>query len=248
MNVKKSLFSGKAGRARYVVLLDPDKLTEQNASEAAVSCSRNGVDALFVGGSTADKHKFLSITKVIKEHSRIPVILFPGGADQIVPHADAVLFMSLLSGRNPRFLIEEQVRGAPLVREFGLETVAMGYLLIESDKPTAVEKVSGSAPLKRGDPVTALNHALAAQYLGMDVVYLEAGSGANLTVPEDMISTVKQGISIPLIVGGGIKTPEEASRKVAAGADIVVTGNVLEKSDFSSSLKAFAQAVHKARA
>ena len=247
MNIKKSLFSGKAGRARYVVLLDPDKLSEQNASEAAVSCSRNGVDALFVGGSTADKGKFLTITQAIKTSARIPVILFPGGSDQIVPHADAVLFMSLLSGRNPRFLIEEQVRGAPLVREFGLETVAMGYLLIESDKPTAVQMVSGSSPIGREDVKAAVDHALAAQYLGMEAVYLEAGSGASLTVPEEMIAAVKKALSITLIVGGGIKTPEEAASKVVAGADIIVTGNVLEKGDFNSSLKAFAQAVHKAR-
>lgn len=245
MNVKKALFTSASKKARYVVLLDPEKLTVPGASSAARTCGQCGVDAIFVGGSTADKARFASIARAVKAHAGVPVILFPGGSGQIVPHADAVLFMSLLSCRNPRFLIEEQVRGAPLVRKFGLEPIAMGYLLIESDRPTAVEVVSGSPPLSRNDISSAVDHALAAQYLGMDTVYLEAGSGAGRTVPDKMVSAVKKALSIPLIVGGGIRTPEEAARKVRAGADIVVTGNVLEKEGLGpETMRAFAVAVH----
>jgi phosphoglycerol geranylgeranyltransferase len=249
MTVQQRLFGNLQRRARYVVLLDPDKLDAAGARRAARACSRAGVDALFVGGSTLRRNgDFRRLVAVIRRHAAIPVILFPGSARQIVPSAHAVLFMSLLSGRNPRYLIEEQVKGAETVRRFGLETISLGYLLISSGRSTAVERKTGTRPLARNDPAGAARHALAAQYLGMSAVYLEAGSGAGRPVPAGLIRRVRAAVAIPLIVGGGIKTPAEARRKVRAGADIVVTGNVLENdAGFESSLRRFAAAVHGAR-
>jgi phosphoglycerol geranylgeranyltransferase len=244
MSVKELLLGGLERCAKHVVLLDPDKLDSGRAALAVKQCGEAGVDALFVGGSTGDREGFLSNIRIIKKHSTIPVILFPGSHEQIVPEVDALLFMSLLSGRNPRFLIEEQVKGAELVKRYGLETIAMGYLLIESDKPSAVEQVSGTRPIGRDDIDGAVRHALAAQYFGMAVVYLEAGSGVGLSVPNAMIKAVKSAIDIPLIVGGGIKTPAVAREKVLSGADIIVTGNILENGDMTSALRDFVQAVH----
>jgi phosphoglycerol geranylgeranyltransferase len=244
MNVKEVLLGKNNPGARHVVLLDPDKLNAESAATAAAKCSKAGVDALFVGGSTGDRAAFANIIGIIKRNSKIPVILFPGSFEQIVPETDAVLFMSLLSGRNPRFLIEEQVKGAGLVKKYGLETIAMGYLLIESDKPSAVEKVSGTKPIPRKDVESAVNHALAAQYFGMDVVYLEGGSGVGLSVPNEMIKAVKTAIDIPLIVGGGIRSPDEAREKVLAGADIIVTGNVLEEKGIDRMLGDFVREIH----
>ncbi|MFH0919585.1 MAG: geranylgeranylglyceryl/heptaprenylglyceryl phosphate synthase [Fibrobacterota bacterium] len=242
MNVKQNLLTGFEKGAKYVVLLDPDKLDASTGADYAANCSDAGVDALFVGGSTGSHERFSNVVQNIKARATIPVILFPGSAEQIVPYFDAVLFMSLLSGRNPRFLIEEQLRGVPAIWRHELETIAMGYLLVESDAPTAVERISQTKPLPRNDNESAMHHALAAQYFGMDCVYLEAGSGANLTVPEEMIRVVRSGISIPLIVGGGIRTPEIAAQKVKAGADIIVTGNILEKD--AALLPLFVRAVH----
>jgi phosphoglycerol geranylgeranyltransferase len=244
MSVKDRLFSGLDKKSKYVVLLDPEKLDEKSSANAARVCSQTGVDALFVGGSTADRDQFRQIVKTIKKHADIPVIIFPGSAGQIVPEADAILYMSLISGRNPQFLVEEQVKGVSAIQEYGLETISMGYILIESDKPSAVEKISQTKPILRNDINGALHHALAAQYMGMSTVYLEGGSGVGLSVPNEMVEQVKGGIDIPLIVGGGIKIPEEAAQKVKAGADIVVTGTVLEQGDMSGNLKAFVDAVH----
>ncbi|OGS36953.1 MAG: hypothetical protein A2293_01900 [Elusimicrobia bacterium RIFOXYB2_FULL_49_7] len=247
MTLKKRFLGGLSKQAKYVVLLDPDKLDEKSAPLIAAQCTEAKVDALFVGGSTGDPARFEKITRLIRQNSPLPLILFPGSAEQIVPDADGVLFMSLLSGRNPRFLIEEQLKGVPAIRQFNLPTLAMGYLLVESDKPTAVQQVSKTLPLRRDDIEAAVNHALAAQYLGMALIYLEAGSGATQTVPEEMIRAVKKALSIPLIVGGGIRTPEEAAKKVKAGADIIVTGNVLEKSGSPEMMARFADAVHGAK-
>ncbi|MBL8027348.1 MAG: geranylgeranylglyceryl/heptaprenylglyceryl phosphate synthase [Fibrobacteres bacterium] len=244
---EKVFLSAKNGRAAHVVLLDPDKLTKESAGDTASRCSKAGVDALFVGGSTASPELLNEIVYSIKENSSIPVILFPGGADQIVKHADAILFMSLLSGRNPRFLVEEPLKGVHLIRDYNIETIGMGYLLIESDKPSAVERVSQTNPLPRSKPELAADHALMAQYFGMKAVYLEGGSGVGLPVPLEMIQKVKEAISIPLITGGGLRTPEAVTERVKCGADIIVTGNVLEAKGTDTLLNELVSAVHTAR-
>jgi len=174
-----------------------------------------------------------------------PVILFPGSVFQVSRHADAILYLSVISGRNPAYLIDNQVLAAPIVWQMQVEAISCGYMLIESGQMTSAEFMSNSRPIPRNKPDLALAHALAAQYLGFKVVYLEAGSGAQLSVPEEMIMAVSKTISIPVIVGGGIRTPEMAQKKVAAGASLVVIGNHFEDPQNFSRIKEFADAIHQ---
>jgi len=161
---------------------------------------------------------------------------------QLTSHADAILFMSLISGRNPNYLISEQVKAAPLIQKQGLEPIPTGYLLIDGGTQTSVSFISNTTPIPRDKCEIAWAHALAGQYLGMQLIYLEAGSGAKTPVPDLMISSVKKQVSVPIIVGGGIRSPETARQKVEAGADFIVTGNVIEKDP--SLMSAFAEAIH----
>jgi phosphoglycerol geranylgeranyltransferase len=183
----------------------------------------------------------------VKKAVRIPVILFPGDATQLSRHADAVLFLSLISGRNPVNLIGEQVKAAPLIREMGIEPISTAYMLVESGTITSVEFMSNTRPLPANKPKIAAAHALAAQYMGMKMVYLEAGSGAQHPVPDEMISLVRSHIRIPLIVGGGIRDAKTALAKLASGADIIVTGNLLRAKGGLDTMKEIAAAVQKLR-
>ena len=160
------------------------------------------------------------------------------------PHADAILYLSLISGRNANFLIGEQVKAAPRIRQYGIEPIPTGYMLVDSGRQTSVGFMSGTTPLPRDKFDLAWAHALAAEYLGMQLIYLEAGSGAEYPVPDQMIAAVKEHISIPILVGGGIAAPEIAAQKVKAGADFIVTGTVIENSRSLSLMKQFADAVH----
>jgi putative glycerol-1-phosphate prenyltransferase len=178
----------------------------------------------------------------VKARVDIPVISFPGGASQVVPTADAILFLSLISGRNPELLIGEHVKAAPLIREYGVEAIPTGYMLIQSGTLTSVEFMSNTQPIPRNKVDIAIAHALAAEYLGMKLIYLETGSGAGASVPDEMVQAVVNYVSTPVIVGGGIRDPEEARAKVAAGASFVVTGSVVE--DDHQRLREFSQAVH----
>jgi len=180
--------------------------------------------------------------KEIKAHVKVPVTIFPGNANQVSRHADAILFLSLISGRNPHLLIGEQVKAAPAIKEFGLEPIPTGYMLIESGAPTSVQFMSDTQPIPRNKPDIAKAHALAAEYLGMKMVFLEAGSGAENPVPDNIVRQVKDFISIPIIVGGGIKDPNIARNKVKSGASFVVIGNFLEEDD--SLVREFADAIH----
>ena len=205
------------------------------------NANQNGVDAIFVGGSIMMEGLYHKRVERIKSISEIPVILFPGGVNQINKHYDAMLFMSLLSGRNSHYLIGEQVIAAPIVKDYEIETIPTGYLLIDGGSPTSVEVVSGTKPLPSNRPDIIVSHALAAQFLGMELIYLEAGSGALNEVPEDVVKKVADEISIGLIVGGGIRTPEDANSIVNSGASFVVIGSAIEKSaelmrEFSSSI------------
>ncbi len=228
----------------FLLLVDPDRgelaeilaLTEQ--AESA------GVDAILVGTSFLMRPDFHETMKELKSRTSLPVVLFPGGASQVSPEADAILFMSLISGRNPNYLIEEQVKGAPFVKAYDLEAIPTGYMLIESGSYTSVEFVSGSRPIPRDKSDLACAHALAAQYLGMKMVYLEAGSGANHSVPDAMIQQVSSAIEIPLIVGGGITSPDEVAQKISAGASFVVVGTRFESPGSFEKLKEYAEACH----
>jgi len=233
--------------AGFFVLLDPDKQPVEDIVSMAETCQANGVDGLLMGGSLLFSAVLDDMVKAIKQKVSIPVILFPGNGGQLSKHADAVLFLSLISGRNPHYLIGEQVLAAPLVRAMGLEPISTGYMLVESGGSTSVEFMSHTMPLPRSKPDIAVAHALAGEYLGMKLIYLEAGSGARLSVPEELITSVRQAITIPLIVGGGIQTPEEARSKVMAGASFVVTGDIIERKGNEGLIKEFSEAIHSTK-
>ena len=228
--------------AGFIVLIDPDKKNDKNIDQLVENANQNGVDAIFVGGSIMMDGLYHKRVERIKSISEIPVILFPGGVNQINKHYDAMLFMSLLSGRNSHYLIGEQVIAAPIVKDYEIETIPTGYLLIDGGSPTSVEVVSGTNPLPSNRPDIIVSHALAAQFLGMELIYLEAGSGALNEVPEDVVKKVADEISIGLIVGGGIRTPEDANSIVNSGASFVVIGSAIEKS--AGLMKEFSSSIH----
>jgi phosphoglycerol geranylgeranyltransferase len=174
----------------------------------------------------------------------VPVIIFPGSYTQVTPEADAILFTSLISGRNPQYLIDEQVKGAPFIKRAGLETIPTGYMLVESGPLTSVQFISGSLPIPRNKADIACAHALAAQYLGMKLVYLEAGSGAEQAVPVEMVSAVADTVDIPLMVGGGLHSPEDCSSRIEAGAGFIVMGTRLERDRGLSLLRELTAASH----
>ncbi len=231
--------------AVFCILIDPDKVKTGDLESFVVKCRDLDVDALLVGSSLALDDHFDDTVKKIKSLSGIPVILFPGGAAQVSRHADAILFLSLISGRNPDYLFGDHVKAAPSIRSSNVEPISTGYMLIESGAVSTTEFISNTRPIPREKPEIALAHALAAEFMGMKMVYLEAGSGAPNTVPDEMISLLKKEISLPIIVGGGITNPETAKHKVDAGADIIVVGNHLENNWTDNEVKSFADAVHK---
>jgi phosphoglycerol geranylgeranyltransferase len=228
MTITKDIYQMSKSKKLHFALLDPDKQKPEDAGEIAKIAQDAGSSAIMVGGSTLLSQKQVDETvKAIKKYSNLPVILFPSGAKFLSKYADAVFFMSLLNSRNLDFVIREHVKGAPFVKLTGIEPISMGYVIVE---PGMTAGKKGEVDLiKKDDINTAVGYALAAQYLGMDFFYLEAGSGAPTPVSNDMISGVKKYINIPLIVGGGIRDAETAKEKVKAGADIVVTGTTLEE-------------------
>jgi phosphoglycerol geranylgeranyltransferase len=231
------------GERCHWLLLDPDDFSPREGVRLLVRAQANGIDALLVGGSLMQSDAFLAFVAAVKKAATVPVILFPGDATQLSPAADAVLYLSLVSGRNPVMLIGEHVKGAPLIKKFGLEPIATAYMLVESGAVSSVEFMSNTRPLPRSKPKIAAAHALASQYMGMQMIYLEAGSGAPQTVPLEMISLVRKTVGIPLIVGGGIRTPETAAEILAAGADIIVTGNLVREKNGVQTLAAITRAV-----
>jgi putative glycerol-1-phosphate prenyltransferase len=245
MQIFQKLMEKKTERGGgFFLLLDPDRASEGdilNLAEAAEECS---VDAILVGTSFMLNTNFHHAVKQIKEHTNLPVIIFPGGHSQISPHADAILFTSLISGRNPTYLIEEQVKGAPLIKRFGVEPIATGYMIIESGRTTSVLYISNTRPIPRNKSDIAAAHALTAQYFGMKAVFMEAGSGADGSVPTEMITEVSGYIDIPIITGGGINEPEEARKKILGGASFVVVGNRLEECNSIKLMREFAEACH----
>ena len=230
--------------AGYLVLIDPDKQDVEDATALAIKADEAGVDALLVGSSLLMSDRLEDVIRSIKRHSDLPVIISPGATSHLSRYADAVLFLSLISGRNPDFLIGEHVKAAPVVRKYGIEAIPTGYMLIEGGTCTSVQFISATLPIPRDKLDIALAHAMAAEILGMKMVYLECGSGSPMSVPDEMISVVKSEIKIPLVVGGGIVDPDTAAAKVRAGADFIVTGNILERSDNVALVHEFARAIH----
>jgi phosphoglycerol geranylgeranyltransferase len=231
--------------AGYIVLLDPDKYSAADLGRQAEVISRYA-DLIFVGGSLCVRHDFDNAVRSVKSASAVPVVIFPGDATQVSPHADAVLFLSLVSGRNPDLLIGEHVKAAPRIRRYELEAIPVAYLLVESGDTTSVQFMSQSLALPRAKAELAMAHALAGEYLGMKLVFLEGGSGARQYVPKGTIQAVSRYVSLPIIVGGGIRTPEDARAVVDAGASFVVTGDVIEKRGSVEMLRDFTSAVHTA--
>ncbi len=211
----------------HFTLIDPDEIDGEEAIEIAEFSEKAGSSGVLVGGSTVASVQDLdSIVKRIKDSIKIPVILFPNGITGISRHADAIFFSSLLNSNNPYYITGAQALGAPLVKKFGLESISLGYIIVGDGG--AAGFIGQANPIPYNKPELAAIYALAAQYIGMRFVYLEAGSGASYPVPEDMIANVKEFINIPIIVGGGIKSTKEAKIAVKAGADIIVTGTIVE--------------------
>ena len=210
-------------------LIDPDTDTGIPLEERVECINNSRVDLIFVGGSTLYNRDFDDFVKKIKGLTENPVIIFPGSSLQISKHADAILFLSLISGRNPQYLIGEHVRAAPRLKKMDVEVIPTGYMLIESGSTTTVEFISNTRPIPRNKNEIALAHALAGEFLGMKLIYMDAGSGADNSIPAEMIRAVKSGITVPLIIGGGIRSKEDIEEKFSAGADIVVIGSLLEK-------------------
>ena len=230
--------------AGYIVLIDPDNKSEDDLPEKVKAINDSGVDAIFVGGSLMMDSRCSDRVAQIKSLAEIPVIFFPGGISQLNSHYDAILFMSIISGRNPHYLIGEQVIAAPIINDLAIEVIPTGYLLLDGGSNSAVQFMSGTAPIPMDKPDISIAHALAAQYLGKQLIYLEAGSGAKQAVTNELIKEVFEQVDIPLIVGGGIRTPEVAREKVESGASFVVTGTIIEENNNGNILKNFAEAVH----
>ncbi len=230
--------------AGYIVLIDPDRKSENGLEEKVKKINNSDVDAIFVGGSLMMDGRSSDRVAQIRSLAEIPVIFFPGGISQLNSHYDAILFMSIISGRNPHYLIGEQVIAAPIVKDLGIEVIPTGYLLLDGGSDSAVQFMSGTAPIPMDKPDISIAHALAAQYLGKKLIYLEAGSGAKQAVPNELIKEVVEHVDIPLIVGGGIRKPEVAREKVEAGASFVVTGTIIEENINEDMLKKFAEAIH----
>jgi phosphoglycerol geranylgeranyltransferase len=214
---------------QLAVLIDPDKLSPEQLVETATISEKANVDFLFVGGSLMTSDSLFHCIRTLKENCNKPVVLFPGNSYQISRNADAMLFLSLISGRNPDMLIGMHVLSAPYIKMSGLETVPTGYMLIDSGKPTSVTYMSNSFPIPNDKKDIAACTAMAGEMLGMHTIFMDAGSGAIQSVPEEMIEFVKGSIEIPLIIGGGIRTTEKAKSVIKAGADIIVVGNRFEE-------------------
>lgn len=219
----------KKGRKNFALLIDPDKHTGDSLAEVILLAKKNGVDLIFVGGSLLVEDKMRWAVRIIKNLYDVPVLLFPGSGLQITPEADGILFLSLISGRNPDLLIGRHVEAAPLLKQTNLEVLPTGYLLVDCGKPTTASYISNTQPIPYDKPDIAACTAMAGEMLGLKLMYMDGGSGAAKPISPEMIRAVKQNINVPLIVGGGIRTKQELQQALIAGADVVVVGNAIEK-------------------
>jgi len=232
--------------AVHITLIDPEKVTPPQASRIADKAKLSGTSAVMIGGSTIVSGAHLdNVVKAVKRTVKIPVILFPNNVTGISRYADAIWFMSLLNSVDPYFLMGAQVLGAPLIKRYRLEPIPLGYVIVGEGCTAGV--VGKAVPVPYDKPELAAAHALAGQYLGMRFVYLEAGSGARRPVPPDMIRAVKRCIDVPLIVGGGIKSGEQALTVASAGADIIVTGNVVENTAVKQKVSEIVEGIRRCR-
>ena len=229
-------------KKKFAVLIDPDKPTDEQIIKIVEQSVEADVDFFFVGGSLLTTDSLDHCIKLIKKHCDIPVLIFPGNSLQISKWCDGFLLLSLISGRNSEMLIGRHVIAAPYLKLYGNEIIPTGYMLIDGGCPTSVSYMSNTTPIPHDKADIAMCTALAGEMLGLKVIYMDAGSGATMPISNEMIDKVKRTISIPLIVGGGIKTPEKAAEMAKAGADIIVVGNALEKG--IEKLQKFSDAIH----
>lgn len=225
---RQILEAKKNGQKLLAILLDPDKIVWENLHHLLLKINESPATHIFVGGSIVQSNVLEDLIQELKLKTNLPVVLFPGDPSQISSQADAVLFLSLLSGRNPDYLIEYHVQAAPILKKTNLEVISTGYILIESGNETAVARVSKTEPLSRDNFDLALATAQAGEMLGNKLIYLEAGSGAKNPVPLEMIQLIAQNIEIPVIVGGGIVDLHSIKKAYNAGADLVVVGTAFE--------------------
>jgi putative glycerol-1-phosphate prenyltransferase len=226
---KTILLQRELNHKMLAVLLDPDQCHGGVLASTIAELKSYVPDYIFVGGSHT-LNSIDSLIDLLKDEVKTPVILFPGNASQFSPNADALLYLSLLSGRNAEFLIGQHVGSAVAIKKSKIEVIPTGYILVDGGKLTSVEYISNTRPIPRDKKEIALSTAVAAELLGMKLVYLEAGSGAETPVPVEMITSVRNGLSLPLIVGGGIKNTDQLKEAFDAGADIIVVGNIFETS------------------
>jgi phosphoglycerol geranylgeranyltransferase len=232
----------KQGKKSFAVLIDPDKVNKPLLDELTGLCVAAKVDWLLVGGSLVISNHLDDCVQHIKKNCSIPVILFPGSPSQISKYADALLYLSLISGRNPELLIGQHVVSAPFVKQSGLEIMSTGYIVVDGGAPTTVSYISNALPVPSDKNEIALCTAMAGEMLGMKLIYMDSGSGAKRPITESMIEAVAKNISSPLIIGGGINDPEKAYLNCKAGADVIVVGNAIEKN--ASLIKEMSDAVH----
>ena len=228
-NIYHNILTSKAKNEKLLaILLDPDKINLESTRILSQKINQSPATHIFIGGSLVNNNIIDELILKIKQDCDLPIVLFPGNPSQISDKADGILFLTLLSGRNPDYLIEHQVNAVPILKKTNLEIISTGYILIESGNETAVERITKTKPLDRNNANFILQTAQAGEYLGNKLIYLEAGSGAKLSIPSEIIQLVSQNIQIPLIVGGGIRSVSEIEKAYLAGADLVVIGTVFE--------------------
>lgn len=238
-----SLCQRKAnGKKSFAVLIDPDKVNDEKMHHLIQLATAAKVDYFLVGGSLLVSNYLDECVQFIKRACSIPVLLFPGSSTQVSKYADALLYLSLISGRNPELLIGQHVVSAPAIKQSGLEIISTGYIVIDGGAPTTVSYISNATPVPADKNEIAMCTAMAGEMLGMKLIYMDAGSGARTPITESMIEKVANCIEAPLIIGGGITDPEKAYLNCKAGADVIVVGNAIEKD--ASLIMEMASAVH----
>ena len=230
-SLSKILYKNNFG---FLALIDPDAKNDDILIKLINSINASDFSAILVGGSSIEDDKYDERLEIIKTNSKKPIIIFPGSSKQVSKYADAILFISLLSGRNPKYLIDEQVKSAQLIKKYNLEVIPTGYLLLGSSKKASVEKVSETNPLNPLDYRNVLNHCLAAQYFGMKFIYLENGSGADDMVDSKLINYLSSNLDISIIVGGGIKSSSQIDKIKSSGANFVVISTIIEQNPNSA--------------
>lgn len=232
MNIYQNILSAKKeSKKLVVVLIDPEKMDLKNISRFLKKVHNSIATHIFVGGSTDINNETENLVLAVKKETNLPIVLFPGDVSQITNKADGILFLSLLSGRNPKYLIDQQIEAAPILKKTSLEIIPTGYILIDGKKETATQKVSNTKPISQENTTLILDTSLAGEFSGKKLIYLEAGSGATEVVSDIIIKQVSKIISVPLIIGGGIRSKKQLEKAFTAGADLVVIGTAFENDE-----------------